>query len=105
MYPKSNPTMVIMCAVSYSNCRRKLAGHHSVMNSTFLRNLFNSSPSYFSLGLSCLDKLVGEYNKVYLVYKKLDRGLVKITLTVIKVESSCSEGLSLFCTQGRISCE
>ena len=45
MYPKSIP-MMIMCAVIYFNCRKKLAGHHSMIN-CFLRNLFNSTPVLF----------------------------------------------------------
>ena len=37
------------------------------MINCFLRNLFNSIPSYFSHGLICPDTLVGDYNKVYKV--------------------------------------
>ena len=50
-------------AVIYlSECNEKLlklAGHHSMIN-CFLRNLFNSMPSYFSHGLICPDTLVGD---------------------------------------------
>ena len=38
------------------------------MINSFLRNLFNFIPSYFSHGLVCPDTLVGDYNKVY-IYK------------------------------------
>ena len=39
-----------------------------VIVNCFLKNLFNSIPSYFSHSLICPDTLLGDYNKVY-IYK------------------------------------
>lgn len=45
MYLKSNPTM-IMCSVIYYSCFRKLVVQQSMIN-CFLKNLFDSIPSFF----------------------------------------------------------